>query len=335
MKELKSCVGIDISKDSFEVCIKQLKDDRSIIKATRSFQNDFPGFGKLLSWTLSKVSSPISVMETTGVYHEDLTHFLYSNDQKVSVVLANKMKHFAKSLNMKTKTDKADAQMIAQYGLERQLEWWQPMMPQMKNLRDLSRERLSLKKDLVRCKCQIHGLKHAHSTLSVVLQVKEQQISFLESNIQVIENEITRLTNEDKEFSRRVKNIETIKGLRLLTIVTVLCETNGFTQFNNIRQVVSYAGLDIAERQSGLFKGKTRISKKGNARIRECLYMPALSATNYNEPIKALYERVVERNPTIKRKGVIAGMRKLLILIFVLWKKNEAYNAEYQWNACG
>lgn len=334
MKELKSCVGIDISKDSFEVCIKQLKDERAVIKATRSFQNDYPGFEKLLSWTLSKVSNPIFVMETTGVYHEDLTHFLYSNDQKVSVVLANKMKHFAKSLNMKTKTDKADAQMIAQYGLERPLEWWKPMMPQMKNLRDLCRERLSLKKDLVRSKCQIHGLRHAHSTLDVVLQLKEQQIEFLEKNIQIIESEIIRITENDNEFSRRVKNIETIKGLRLLTIVTVLCETNGFTQFNNIRQVVSYAGLDIAERQSGLFKGKTRISKKGNARIRECLYMPALSATSYNEPIKALYERVVERNPTIKRKGVIAGMRKLLILIFVLWKKNEAYNAQYQWDAC-
>jgi len=333
MKELKSCVGIDVSKDSFEVCIKQLKDERGVIKATHSFQNEFSGFESLLNWTLRKVSNPIFVMETTGVYHEDLTHFLYENGQKVSVVLANKMKHFAKSLNMKTKTDKADAQMIAQYGLERPLEWWKPMMPQMKNLRDLCRERLSLKKDLVRCKCQIHGLKHAHSTLDVVLQVKEQQIGFLESNIQIIENEIIRLTKEDKEFSLRVKNIETIKGLRLLTIVTVLCETNGFSQFNNIRQVVSYAGLDIAERQSGLFKGKTRISKKGNARIRECMYMPALSATSYNEPIKALYQRVVERNPTIKRKGVIAGMRKLLILIFVLWKKNEAYNAEYQWDA--
>jgi transposase len=333
MKELKSCVGIDISKDSFEVCIKQLKEERSVIKASRSFQNDYQGFEKLLSWTLSKVSNPIFVMETTGVYHEELTHFLYSNEQKVAVVLANKMNHFAKSLNMKTKTDKADAQMIAQYGLERQLEWWKPMMQQMKNLRDLCRERLSLKKDLVRCKCQVHALKHAHSTLEVVLQLKEQQIEFLDKSVQVIENEIIRLTEEDKEFNQRVKNVETIKGVRLLTIITVLCETNGFSQFNNIRQVVSYAGLDIAERQSGLFKGKTRISKKGNARIRECLYMPALSATSYNDQIKALYQRVIERNPTIKRKGVVAGMRKLLILIFVLWKKNEAYNAEYQWNA--
>ena len=114
MKELKSSVGIDISKDSFEVGIKQLVGERAVIKATHSFQNDFTGFENLLNWTLRKVSNPIFVMETTGVYHEDLTHFLYSNDQKVSVVLANKMKHFAKSLNIKTKTDKADAQMIAQ-----------------------------------------------------------------------------------------------------------------------------------------------------------------------------------------------------------------------------
>lgn len=331
MKELKSSVGIDISKDSFEVCIKQLAGEKVVIKATHSFQNSYSGFDDFLRWTLRKVTCPIFVMETTGVYHEDLTHYLYSNEQKVSVVLANKMKHFAKSLNIKTKTDKAEAQMIAQYGLERQLEWWQPMMPQMKNLRDLCRERLSLKKDLVRCKCQIHGLKHAHSTLEVVLQLKEKQIEFLEQNIQIIENEIIRITEDDKEFNQRVKNVESIKGLRLLTIVTVLCETNGFSQFNNIRQVVSYAGMDIAERQSGLFKGKTRISKKGNSRIRECLYMPALSATSYNENIKALYQRVIERNPTTKRKGVIAGMRKLLILIFVLWKKNESYNPAFQW----
>ncbi len=126
------------------------------------------------------------------------------------------MNQLRNSKGIKTKTDKADAQMIAQYGLERLLEWWQPMMPQMKNLRDLCRERLSLKKDIVRCKCQIHGLKYAHSTLDVVLQIKEQQIEFLENNIQTIENEIIRITEEDKDFNERVKKIETIKGLRLI-----------------------------------------------------------------------------------------------------------------------
>jgi len=327
-------VGIDISKDTFYVCIKQQVDTQITIKGTHSFEQSNAGYIKFLSWVLSKTKNgePLYVMEATGIYHEELTYFLYSSGKTVAIVLANKIKHFAKSLNVKTKTDKADAQMIAQYGIERNPKPWQPMMSQMKNLRDLCRERLALKKDLVRCKCQAHAMKHAHSKLDMVVQIKEQQIDFLENNIQLIENEIVNITKQDRDFYERVQKIETINGVRLITIVTVLCETNGFDQFNNMRQVVSFAGLDVAERQSGLYKGYSKISKKGNSRIRQCLFMPALTATNHNDKIIALYQRVVERNPTIKMKGVVAGMRKLLILIFVLWRKNETYNPNYQWN---
>lgn len=334
MNELTSCIGIDISKDTFHVCCKQSVGKQFVIKGTHSFENTYVGFTEFLRWasTKTKNAETLYVMEATGIYHEELTHFLYSNAIRVAVVLANKIKHFAKSLNIKTKTDKADASMIAHYGLERSPESWQPMMPQMKSLRDLCRERLSLKKNIVSLKCQLHALKHAHDTLEFVYQMKQKQVEFMEINVQAIEKEIKRITKEDKDFYERVKKIETIKGLQLLTIVTILAETNGFAQFKNIRQVVSYAGLDVTERQSGLFKGKTKISKKGNSRIRQCLFMPALSATNHNDKIKALYQRIVERNPTIKRKGVVAGMRKLLILTFVLWKKNEEYNQDYHWN---
>jgi transposase len=334
MKELKFCIGIDISKDTFHVCVKQLDGEQVSIKATHSFENSHVGFTGFLNWTLTKtkMTNPLFVMEATGIYHEELTHFLYSNGQSVAVVLANKIKHFAKSLNIKTKTDKSDASMIAHYGLERNPQPWQPMIPEIKNLRDLCRERLSLKQDIVRYKCQLHALEHAHGTLDLVLRIKKEQLDFMQSNVKIIENEIKRLTKENTDFNERVKKIETVKGLQLITIVTILCETNGFAQFNNIRQVVSYAGLDVTERQSGLFKGKTKISKKGNSRIRQCLYMPALTATNHNESIKALYQRIVERNPTIKRKGIVAGMRKLLILVFVLWRKNETYKTDYLWN---
>lgn len=334
MKEFSSCIGIDISKDTFHVCVKQLVGGQVSIKGTHSFENSYVGFTEFLRWALTKTKNAetLYVMEATDIYHEELTHFLYSNAKTAAVVLANKIKHFAKSLNVKTKTDKADASMIAHYGLQRCPEPWQPMMPQMKSLRDLCRERLSLKQSIISLKCQLHALNHAHGTLEFVFQLKQKQVEFMENNIQAIEQEIRHITEKDKDFYERVKKIETIKGLQLITIVTVLAETNGFTLFNNIRQVVSYAGLDVAERQSGQFKGKARISKKGNSRIRQCLYMPALSATNHNDKIKALYQRIVERNPTIKRKGVVAGMRKLLILTFVLWKKNEAYNPNYQWN---
>ena len=89
----------------------------------------------------------------------------------------------------------------------------------------------------------------------------------------------------------------------------------------------------VEEVFAGTVKGKTRISKKGNARIRSALYMPALSMIREkNQPLFSLYLRVVKRNPKIKKKAIVAVQRKLLILIFVLWKKNQPFDPKYQWN---
>ena len=89
--------------------------------------------------------------------------------------------------------------------------------------------------------------------------------------------------------------------------------------------MVSYAGLDVVEKESGKYRGKTKISKKGNARIRSALYMPAMNASNHNVNLKEFYDRINEGR-TIKRQGLIAVMRKLLILVYTLWKKEEEYD---------
>ena len=335
MRERILAVGVDISKDDFHACIKEKNIDGDVkIKGSRSFPNNGKGFIELVKW-VSKRPQPDSrveyIMEATGTYFENLAYYLYQEQCLVSVVLANKIKYYAKSLNLKTKTDKVDAAMIAGIGIERNLPKWKPMSKEFKELRDLCRELLSLKKEKSRAKCQLHAMEYSHEKTTSVLKIKKGQIEFYENSILEIELELKRIINANPEFKERIEKIATVKGLGLITIVTVLCETNGFELFNSIRQVVSYSGLDVQMKESGNFKGKTRISKKGNARIRQCLFMPALTATMHNEKIKALYERINEKNPDIKKKGVIAGMRKLLILIFVLWKKNEEYNPQYQW----
>lgn len=335
MKKTNFVVGIDISKDSFHVCIKHKTEDGLIkIKGTKSFSNDEKGFDEFKEWVLKRennLSNVYFVMEATGTYYENLAYFLYENACSVSVVLANKIKHYAKSLNVKTKTDKVDAELIASLGMERIFAQWQPMSQDYKLLRDLCRERLSLKREISRAKCQLHAMSYSHYKTTSVLAIKEKQIEFYESTISEIDSEIKNTIKSDRDLNERIEKIVKVKGLGVITIITILCETNGFELFNNIRQVVSYSGLDVQMKESGNFKGKTKISKKGNSRIRQCLYMPALSATKHNNSIKDLYERINERNPQVKMKGVVAGMRKLLILIFVLWKKNEEYNPNYQW----
>jgi transposase len=206
------------------------------------------------------------------------------------------------------------------------------MSPKLRDLRYLCRERLSLKKELTRIKNQLHALTYSHNANAMVMDLKQQHITFIDNAIEKVEKQILTLIDADKELKESIRKLETIPGIRKLTIITVLCETNGFWGFNSIRQVVSYAGLDVKHHQSGKFAGKSKISKQGNVHIRQCLYMPALSATMHNEPMKQLYERIIERNPNIKRKGVVACMRKMLALVFALWKKGEEFDPNYKWN---
>ena len=72
-----------------------------------------------------------------GGNHEDLVHFLNDQGFYVSVVLANQAKAYAKSLNLKTKTDAVDAKMLGQMGLERDLKQWKPMSPKLLTLKHL------------------------------------------------------------------------------------------------------------------------------------------------------------------------------------------------------
>lgn len=334
MIENRFSIGIDISADNFYVSLMLFNGKRYVIKGSRKFSNDHKGFVSFLEWTYkrTKGEEALFVMEATGVYYEELAYYLHSEGKSVAVTLANKIKHYANSLNVKTKTDKVDAKTIAQFGLERRPDLWEPMSPELRNLRYLCRERLSLKKELTRIKNQLHALTYSHNANVMVMDLKQQHITFIDNAIEKVEKEIITLIDTDKELKEGIRKLETIPSIRKLTIITVLCETNGFWGFNSIRQVVSYAGLDVKHHQSGKYAGKSKISKQGNVHIRQCLYMPALSATMHNEPMKQLYERIIERNPNIKRKGVVACMRKMLALVFVLWKKGEEFDPDYRWS---
>ena len=223
--------------------------------------------------------------------------------------------------------------MIASFGIERKVDNWRPMSPFYKELRDLSREFLSMKKQVQRAKNQLHAMNHSHGKSSTVIGLKKDQIEFYELAAQQLKDEIRKVAKKDAAFYDKVKQVETLPGVGFETIIGIVCETNGFELFNSIRQLVSYAGLDIVFNQSGVFNGKTKISKRGSSRIRQILYMPALSAVQHNKPIKNLYDRVIEKNPKVKNKGIVAGMRKLLIYVFVLWTKNEEYDSSYKWSA--
>ena len=114
-----------------------------------------------------------------------------------------------------------------------------------------------------------------------------------------------------------------------ITVVSVIAETNGFELINNRKQLTSYAGLDVVLKDSGIRKGKTSISKKGNKYIRKAVFMPAMSAIKHNQKLKEHYNRLVRRGKN-KRLALIAVARKLLLLIYTLWKNDSVYIPNYK-----
>lgn len=113
-----------------------------------------------------------------------------------------------------------------------------------------------------------------------------------------------------------------------MTAIAIIAETNGFALITSARQLTSYAGLDIIARQSGTEDPKHHISKKGNIHIRKALYFPAMVSTRFNPQVKDLYGRICQRNPKVKMIGITAAMRKMLILVYTLWKSDQIYDPE-------
>lgn len=331
---VKQCVGIDVSKDSLEVCFSQMDGNQQVYcKATKRFANRLGGWKALESW-IKRFSTPgvqlWLVMEATGVYYESVAYYLTSQQYQVSVLLPNKSKSYMKSLNLKTKTDAAEAKALAQLGLERKMKLWQGYSIIMLTIKRLCREREALQEHIVAASNQLHAHKYEHQPDKKTLQRAATHLKFLQKQITEIDRQIGHTLEQDVDLQEKIEKVCTIKGVGLLTAVTIVSETNGFELIENKAQLVSYAGYDVVERQSGTsINGKTRISKKGNAHIRRALHYPALSAARYEPKLAELYQRVVERNPKAKMIALVAVQRKILVLIYTLFKNNVSYDPKF------
>ena len=328
----KQSVGIDMAKDKFDVCFSVIDSMQKVtVKTTCKFANTSKGFSEFDAWVkkFAQVDKAIAfVVEGTGVYHEQLAWHLFDQGAHVSVVLPNKARKYAESLGIKSKNDKIDAKGLSRMAAEQHLQRWQPLSAELKYLRTLTREVESIQHIKTVLNNQLHALQHGKYINKSTLKRLQQHIALLNKQLKIIEKEIKKRVDKDAALKDKVEKITKVKGLGLLSVVTVIAETNGFALIKNQRQLVSFAGYDVVENQSGKRTGKTKISKKGNSHIRRILHMPAFSAVRFGEPAcKALHERLTAKGKA-KMQAYVGVQKKLLILIYMLWKKNEEYDSK-------
>lgn len=329
----RQVLGVDVGKDSLVVCFS-IREGTMVQKVIfrESFANTPDGITRLCRWLsrtiLDRALPCICVMEATGVYHESLAHVLHAKGYHVVILLPNKSRHYALSLTGKSKTDAIDAEMLARYGLERPSPLWRPASPMLRALRALTRELRQNQVESTRIKNHIHAKHHAHCPLKTSLKRLRCALALCEKQALEIEKEIMTTLASDPELQRRVNTCATINGVGIMTVIIVVAETQGFALVTNAKQLSSYAGLDVVHRQSGKHIGQTSISKKGNRYIRAALYMPALCAARFNPSLRCHYTRLVEKRG-IKKIGTMAVARKLLCLIFAIWKSGVPFDPNY------
>jgi len=329
----RQSLGIDVASKDFQVCLKVRRPDGSVkIKGTRKFKNSPQGHKELVGWIEKKrlpEEQMAIAMEATGVYYEALAYHLHGSGYQVHVLLPNRLKGYFKFLNLKSKTDKIEADGLAELGLSHVLETWEPSSPQMYSLKGLSRERSTLVDHKTLICNRLHAEQARRGPDKRTIRRLKQQLRLIEKQIKQVEQDMAQSLDQDGQLKKKVHNICQVKGLGMITVLAVIAETNGFKLIRHKSQLVSYAGYDVVERQSGSsILGRTRISKKGNRHIRRVMHFPALSVVKYQDEFKDLYQRVYDRTK-IKMKGYVAVQRKLLVLIYTLYKKDEPYDPKY------
>ena len=333
MKTLKQVVGIDVGSKELVVCIGKILSnlDKKLCQYG-NFRNTDKGLIKLQEWVQAHTSeeSPLHfVMEATGVYHEKLAYFLESKGYKISIVLPNKISNYFRTLEVKTVTDTTCSEAVTLFGLERNLELWHKPDPTYKRLKQLTRERDQLVQERTAVKNQLHAEQaEAEPNKNSIGRIKER-IAVLQRQEKEIIAELKLIVKESSALKKHTDNLTSIPGVGLLTAVTVLAETNGFEMIRNKKQLVSYAGLDIKEKQSGTsIQGKPTISKRGNRYLRKSLHLPALAAIRHEEHYANTFTRLVARHG-IKMKAAVAVQRKLLELMFIIYKTKQLYDPLY------
>lgn len=310
--------GIDVAKDSFVVATK-LEGKVT----TTLHNNDRKGISGFLK---SLPSQTWCIMEATGVYSLQLAIALYEKGIRVSVVNPLQIKRFAQAKLKRTKTDKVDAALIAEYGERMQPKLYEPPAPFM---RKLQQQRMSLKL-LVKSKRsflnQLHALtqlkeadKAAVRACKVVLASIEKQIAGLECQMQ----------QTAEEHCRELFNLlQTIPGISSKSAIELLVVSGGFRNFVSARQFSAFIGISPCINESGTsIRGYRGISRIGDKNIRATLYMCSMAARVHNKACRELYERMVKAGKA-KKVALVAVMNKLIKQVFGIVNSGEVYCAE-------
>ncbi|PKH52407.1 IS110 family transposase [Tenacibaculum sp. Bg11-29] len=316
MNKYKEIFGVDISKDVFDVHGSKSGHDQ--------FENNASGFKSFLK-RLPKES--LVVMEATGYYHYRLTQFLHKQNIIVSVVNPLSLKRFIQMKLAKIKTDKSDAKAIYEYGQINEVPLYTALTNVQSKCLQLFRLMDSCIKKRTATKNKIHGEEVLDIPSKYVYRSLKRIKKYLDKEILGIEKKLLSLVKQEQQVQLTL--LTSIPGIGLKTALFMIVITDGFTKFENSKQLCSYVGITPTIRESGSsVRGRSRISKVGNRKLRNLLFLCSFNACKHSKACRDIYERIVNKGKS-KKQALIAVSNKLIKQSFAIAKSGLPYDEKY------
>jgi transposase len=316
MNKYSKIYGVDISKDVFDVVCS---DD-----AHQQFANTPKGFNSFLK-TIPQGS--LVVMEATGYYHYRLAQYLFKHAVLVSVVNPLSVKRFIQMKLAKVKTDKSDAKAICEYAKVNEVPAYTALTDVQAECLQLFRLLDSYLKKRTATKNKLHGEETLGIPSKFVHQSLKRDLKHLDREVKALEERLLLLVKQDQQHQLTL--LKGIPGLGTKTALFLIVITDGFEKFETAGQLCSYVGITPTIRQSGSsVRGKSRISKVGNQKLRNLLFLCSFSACKHNKACREVYERIVAKGKS-KKLALIAVANKLLKQAFAIAKSGLPYDEKF------
>ena len=311
---MEKYIGIDISKATLD-----LHDGEKSYKISNNCEG-FTFIRKLAKYKKDLVL----IFEPTGVYAHALIVYCQKQNIRAVIVGSKEARDYARSIKQRSKTDKIDAKVLYRYHTQ--------ISPEMISVPSLDThviqitQRRNVYDKYQHTITQLNNLIEAtRKEDKVLIRSIQKQIASLEKAADKLLAEIEALLLKQEENKVALENLQTIPGIGKKSALALLLEFMRYPHAKS-NEMVALMGLDPVLKDSGVFKGKSRISKQGGKHLRQKLYMATVVAIKYNDRLKLFYERLIS-NGKPKMVALLASMRKLLRIAFAVVKNNEPYRA--------
>ncbi len=309
---MKNYIGIDISKSSIDVY-----DGKKSYK----FENNERGFKSILS-LVEDIKETVFIFEPTGIYSYAITEFCDKKSIGCVIVSPKVSRDFARSLKVRSKTDKIDAKVLYKY--QSHVEPNMIKVPKNNHHAIKIQEMLNsyelLKSTIQQFKNQLESISEDNKDL---VRLTKKMIKFHETEADKLFETIEKLLFKDETLKRKYEAMLTIPAIGNKSALYLIAFFIKYP-LANAKELTALVGLDPVMRDSGTYRGKQRISKHGGQQLRNLLFLPTLASLRFNDRIKAFYTRLTTKAKS-KKLAVIAAMRKLILMAFSIFKSEQSY----------